>query len=54
MVCACQSNKVNGGVPTFTVVIPNGEPIVYSSDIAAKAAAQQVPGAYVVPSVQPA
>lgn len=52
MVCACQSKK-SGGVPTYTVVIPGGEPIVYSSDIAAQAKASQIPGAYVVPGNQP-
>lgn len=52
MVCACQSKK-SGGVPTFTVVLPDGESIAYSSDIAAEARAQQTPGAYVVPGNQP-
>lgn len=53
MACSCSANK-SGGVPVFTVVIPGGEPIAYSSDIAAQAKAKQVPGAYVVPSTQPA
>lgn len=53
MVCACQSNKSNAP-SSYTVVIPGQDPIAYSSVDAANARAKMSPGAYVVPSTQPA
>ncbi len=48
MACACKSGP-KAGPTTYTVVLPGGKSKSYSSEVAAAAEVQRVPGAYMAP-----